>query len=138
MEVPKRIVLDTTIMIGHLRKKRESHLITLLQHRAELATTIVNAFELYYGAYRSRNVKENLSGVKGFLSSIQVLMVDEASAEKAGEVLAHLEREGKAIDPKDLFIGCTAVKNGYAVLTNNREHFERIPELLVLTPTDIG
>ena len=112
-------------------------MITQLQEKTELATTIINAFELYYGAYKSKQVGANLSSVKGFLSTIQLLTMDEGSAEKSGEVLASLEREGKAIDPRDLFIGCTAVKNGYAVLTNNREHFERIPQLLVLTPSQI-
>ena len=46
MEVPKKIVLDTTIMIGHLRGS-EPRLMSTLESRAEMATTIVNAFELY-------------------------------------------------------------------------------------------
>ncbi len=137
MEVPNQIVLDTSVIIAHLRKRQESRLVTMLQEKVELATTIVNAFELYYGAYKSKQLKANLSSVKGFLSTIQVLIMDEGSAEKSGEVLAKLESGGKAIDARDLFIGCTAVKNGFAVLTHNREHFERIPELLVLTPSDI-
>jgi len=48
MEVPKKIVLDTTIMIGHLRGS-EPRLMSTLESRAEMATTIVNAFELYMG-----------------------------------------------------------------------------------------
>jgi predicted nucleic acid-binding protein len=136
MEIPKRVVLDTTVMIGHLRGK-EPRLINELQDRANLATTIVNAFELYHGSYRSREVRRNLSAVKGFLSTIDVLTMDDASAEKSGEILAELERKGTAIDPRDLFIGCISLKNGYAVLTDDREHFERVPELLVLTPSDL-
>ncbi len=108
-----------------------------LESRAELATTIVNAFELYHGAYKSREVGRNLSAVKGFLSTLEVLTLDDASAERSGGVLAKLEREGMTIDPRDLFVGCVAVENGYAVVTGNREHFKRIPELLVLDPSEI-
>jgi len=136
MEVPKKIALDTTIVIGHLRG-REPRLMRTLESRAELATTIVNAFELYHGAYKSREVRRNLSAVKGFLSTLEVLTLDDASAERSGEVLTKLEREGRTIDPRDLFIGCVAVENGYAVLTDNREHFEKIPELLVLDRSEI-
>jgi len=136
MEVPKKIVLDTTIVIGHLRG-REPRLMSMLESRAELATTIVNAFELYHGAYKSREVRRNLSAVKGFLSTLEVLTMDDASAERSGEVLTKLEREGRTIDPRDLFIGCVAVEKGYAVLTDNREHLERIPELLVFDRSEI-
>ena len=138
MEAPKRIVLDTTVMIGHLRDRgRESRLITRLQEEVELATTIVNAFELYFGAYKSKQVKRNLAAAKGFLATIQVLLLDDGSSERAGEVLADLERTGKPIDPKDLFIGCIAVEHGYAVLTHNTEHFQRIPQLVVIAPSEV-
>ena len=51
--------------------------------------------------------------------------------------MTKLERDGRTIDPRGLFIGCVAVENGYAVLTDNREHLERIPELLVLDRSEI-
>jgi len=51
--------------------------------------------------------------VKGFLSTLEILTIDDSSAERSGEVLTKLEREGRTIDPRDLFIGCVAVENGY-------------------------
>jgi predicted nucleic acid-binding protein len=51
--------------------------------------------------------------------------------------MAELESKGNMIDPRDLFSGCIALENGYAVLTRNRKHFERIPDLLVIEPSDI-
>src|SRR2546422_7409444 len=89
------------------------------------------------GAYQSREVRRNLSAVKGFLSTLEILTIDDSSAERSGEVLTKLEREGRTIDPRDLFIGCLAVENGHAVLTDNREHLERIPELLVFDRSEI-
>lgn len=137
MEVPKRIVLDTSVAVEVLRGRKKD-LVEDLEKRAELATTVVNAFELYHGAYRSKKTAANLSAIKGFLSTLDVLLVDDASAERSAEVLARLEAEGRAIDARDLLIGCVALQNGYAVLTDNMNHFNRIPDLLVVSPSEIS
>ncbi|MDG6991455.1 MAG: type II toxin-antitoxin system VapC family toxin [Nitrososphaerota archaeon] len=136
METPRRIALDTDVLIEHLRDKGGG-LVGALEERAELATTVVNAFELYHGAYRSKQTAKNLSAVKNLLSALTLLGMDDVSAERSGEALANLEREGKPIDPRDLFVGCAAVRNGYALMTNNRKHFERVPGLRVLSPSDV-
>ena len=136
MEAPRRVVLDTDVMIEHLRGMGGG-LVGRLEDRAELATTVVNAFELYHGAYRSKKTAKNLSAVKNLLSVLDLLGMDDASAERPGEALASLEREGRAVDPRDLFIGCVAIQNGCAVVTNNREHFGRVPGLQVLSPSEV-
>ncbi len=138
MEPPKRLVLDTDVMVGHLRgRSKDPDLMSYLQERCDLATTMINAFELYHGAYKSQQVRGNLASVKGFLSTLDLLELDDVSMEKAGELLADLERRGLAIDPRDLFIGCVSTSSGRALLTNNRRHLERVSGLLVLTPADI-
>jgi len=136
MAIPKRLVLDTDIIIDHLRGKAVSSLVGRLQDEYALATTLINSFELYFGVYKSKNVRANLASVKGFLSTVKELEFDEGSAEKSGQVLAKLEADGLAIDPRDLFTGCTSLVHGYPLLTNNHRHLDRIPELLVLTPSD--
>ncbi|MGC9345278.1 MAG: type II toxin-antitoxin system VapC family toxin [Candidatus Bathyarchaeales archaeon] len=138
MEVTKRVILDSTILIGVLRNKREeAELIRELEAETKLATTTINAFEVYYGAYKSKDVQRNLASVKGLLSTLELLTVDEGSVETAGQVLAELESEGQSIDVRDLFIGCVAVSNGFTVLTHNKQHFQRIPKLHVVTPSEI-
>ena len=137
MEPPKRLVLDTNVIVDHLRGKGDLALMSLLQEKSELATTMVNAFELFYGAHKSQKVRANLASVKGFLSTVELLELDEVSMEKSGKVLADLEKDGLGIDPRDLFIGCVSASRGYALLTNNRRHLERIEGLLVVTPSDI-
>jgi predicted nucleic acid-binding protein len=137
MAVPKRLVLDTDVIIEHLREKTGPSLIGRLQDESALATTLINAFELYYGAYKSKNSRTNLASVKGFLSTITTLEFDEPSAERSGQVLAQLESKGLTIDSRDLFIGCISLAHGYPLLTLNRRHLERIPGLLVITPSDL-
>jgi len=62
---------------------------------------------------------------------------DDSSAEKSGRVLAELESKGITLDPRDLLIGCISVSHGYPILTNNPKHFTKIPELLVIKPSDL-
>ncbi len=138
MEIPKRVILDSTVIIGFLRNKKDDvQLIQGLEAEAELATTTINAFEVYYGAYKSRNVQRNLVSAKGFPSTIELVTLDVGSAELAGQVLKELESEGKSIDIRDLFIGCIALSNGFTVVTRNKEHFQRIPRLHVVEPAEM-
>jgi len=138
LEAPRNIILDSTVIIRHLRKrKEETQLVRKLEAKAKLATTIVNVFEIYYGAYQSKDVKRNLASAKGFLSTLNLLGLDESSAEIAGKIRTELESQGLAIEIRDLFIGCIALKNGYALVTHNKRHFERIPDLYVITPTEL-
>ena len=99
---------------------------------AELATTIINRFELYYGAYKARDVKRNLAAVKGVFTTLKVLVLSEAAAEQAGRILAQLEAKGRPVESRDLFVGAISLEEGYAVATHNLEHFERIPGLQVV------
>jgi tRNA(fMet)-specific endonuclease VapC len=137
MAIPKRLVLDTDVIIDHLRGKVPSS-ISQIQEECEFATTPVNSFELFYGAHKSKNVRVNLASVKGFLSTVGRLEFDDASAEKSGQVLAQLEAKRISIDSRDLFMGCISLTHGYPMLTNNRRHLDRIPELLVLTPAEVS
>ena len=40
---------------------------------------------------------------------------------------AHLRRNGQMIEEFDMLIGSSAVHHGYVMVTENLDHFERIP-----------
>lgn len=137
MEVPKRLVLDTTALVNHLRQKQTPSTVTKLQGLAELATTQINLFELYLGAYKAKDARFSLASVKGFVSTITMLPLTDSAAESAGRILAELDRTGHRVEIRDLFIATIALEQGYAVLTENREHFKRIPGLGVVTEREL-
>jgi len=90
----------------------------------------VNLFELFLGAFKYREAKTNLTAVKGLSSTLRILSFTEEASQLAAEILSGLEKSGRGIEIRDLFIGATALQEGYAVATENEEHFERIlPEL---------
>ncbi len=137
MEIPKRAILDSTVLVNLLRgMEEEKNLVEALEERCFLATTTINAFELYYGAYKS-GIEKRISDVKGLLSTLLVIGFSERAAEKAGAIISELEKEGKLIDVRDLFIGSIAFTEGFTLITHNKKHFENIPKLDVVAPSEI-
>jgi tRNA(fMet)-specific endonuclease VapC len=76
-------------------------------------------------------VEANVARVRAFLSppGPQVLRIDEPAAEQVGRFKALLRRAGRPIGDIDLFIAGVAVRHGLTVVTNNTDHFARIPAL---------
>ena len=128
------LIVDTDILIDLLRKKDYAvSLVKKLENGVELATSAINAFELYRGAYKSRNQEKNLASVKGLLNSLRILNTDEDSMEIAGKITASLERDGNMMDIRDLLIASIALVNGFGILTNNVRHFNKIKHLRVVS-----
>jgi len=137
LEIPKRIVLDTTALVNHLRAKGGPSTVTRLEGRVELATTIVNLFELFLGAFKYGEAKTNLTAVKGLSSILRILSFTKEASELAAKILSGLEKAGRGIEIRDLFVGATALQEGYAVATENKEHFQRIPGLTILSEQEL-
>lgn len=128
-----KLCLDTDFLVNFLRdKKAEANFITENESKIEFSTTFINMFELYYGAYKSDKKKENLNAIKQLLNRIDLLNLSLEAVEKAGEILAKLEEEGKPIEFRDLLIGTIALSYGYSLKTGNKEHFNRIPSLKII------
>ena len=128
-----KICLDTDFLVNFLRNKREeADFIKINEADKDLATTYINLFELYYSAYKSQERENNLKAIFLLLSRINILNLSDESVKKSGEILVKLEKEGKTIDFRDLFIGTIVLINNYSLKTNNIRHFNRIEELRIM------
>lgn len=126
-----KVCLDTDFLVNFLRNKStEVRYVLENESKVILTTTFINLFELYYGAYKSR-IRDNVMKVDELQHRLRILNLSREAVQKAGEVLADLERNGNPIDFRDLLIGCIAKAEGFCLKTNNKKHFERIPELVV-------
>ena len=132
----KAVCLDTDILVDHLRGEEKAvHQIQELEASGGiLSTTTINAFELYYGAQKTEKRERSRDAVKKLLGRLIIHDFTEKTAEKAGEIVAHLEAEGNPIEFRDAFIGATAIANKSTLFTRNIRHFERISELELHTP----
>ena len=128
-EVETRVALDTDVLVSDLRGK--TSILRGLDGN-DPATTVVNAFELYHGAYKSKESSANLSATRGLLGNLRVVGFGLKAAERAGEALAEAQKSGHTIEIRDLLIGCIAREEGLSLLTYNVKHFQKIPGLTVV------
>ncbi len=85
------------------------------------------AFELYYGAFRSRRQQENLTRLDSI--GLEVVPFDASDARSAGAIRAGLERSGRPIGPYDLLIAGQARARGLVLVTANTREFARVEGL---------
>ncbi len=115
--VEDQICLDSDFLVNFLRNKpEEKEFIRQHEDTDILATTFINLFELYYGAYKS-GVYENILRVDELQRRLKIIPLSKETVKRAGEVLAELEKRGEPIDFRDLLIGCAAQVEGFGIKT---------------------
>ena len=87
--------------------------------------------ELYFGAYNSKKVEDNLKRINLFKKNLTILSDSEESALRFGKIKADLRSKGKIIEDFDILIASVAIVNSCILITNNTDHFERIDDLQI-------
>ena len=125
-------LVDTDWVIDGLSGRRET--LTFLEERRDegLGVSIVTLGELYEGAYGSPDPEPHIASVEQFLRLFTVLPLSDASMQHFGRLRALLRQQGNLIPDFDLLIAATALEHDIVLLTRNRRHFERIPEIQLL------
>ncbi|MBN3947243.1 MAG: type II toxin-antitoxin system VapC family toxin [Nostoc sp. NMS7] len=95
----------------------------------EICICSITVAELYYGAYKSQRVVENLTRAEDFIKNLLVLPLTYPALKKYGELKAELRRIGQIIAEFDLLIASVAVAENYTLVTNNTRHYSRIYNL---------
>ncbi len=122
--------LDTDLLVGVLRKQeRATRKVEELDRQGRQATTAVSAFELYYGASKSRMAEENVREASRLLSRLELLPLSIGSAEKAGLLFGALELKGIPIEFRDSMIAGIALEHRLPLVTRNKRDYSRIPGL---------
>jgi tRNA(fMet)-specific endonuclease VapC len=131
----KKTIIDTDILIDLLRNKKEAvtFVAQLQDKNFLLATTVINQFELHYGAHKSRKPEKNLQTTKKLLNKLVILPLTQRSAQKAGHIFAELESKGQSIGLRDTLIGAIALTREFSVATHNTEHFKKIADLKIIS-----
>jgi tRNA(fMet)-specific endonuclease VapC len=102
----------------------------LLEHRpSELCISSITLAELRYGAEarRSRRLHRLIST---FVEPIEVMSFDQSAAGRFAAVAAALARRGEPIGTFDTLIAAHALSLRLTFVTNNTQHFRRVPGLV--------
>ena len=130
------IGIDTSFLIDLLRGdiKAQKKVKEINQRKIILATTVINAFEIFYGALISGKKEKNLQKAKELLELFVLFNMDYKSAYISAEIMSKLRNEGVLIDFRDIFIASILLRhNCKTIITRNVKHFSRIKNLQVET-----
>jgi predicted nucleic acid-binding protein len=95
-----------------------------------LAVTTIGVGELMHGVFKSARADDNLIRLGILLSKVIILPYEMPAARLFGRIKVDLERTGSLLGDLDLQIACIALAYGVPLVTHNRRHFERIPDLI--------
>ena len=127
------VCLETDFLIDLLRSRPAAlhKLEQLTRDEERLVVTPISATELFEcGAADQRH--SEMESVERILHALHLLDFDILAAKKAGELLGDLSRKGQKIGDMDTITAGIALRHEQTTLiTKNRKHFEKIPNLKI-------
>jgi tRNA(fMet)-specific endonuclease VapC len=124
-----RFLLDTNAVIA-LLKGHEGFLARLRRYEpGDFGLSSVVLHELYYGAYKSVRVAQNLARVEAL--QFEVVEFCAEAARRAGELRAALAAAGTPIGGYDVLIAGQALARDLTLVTRNMGEFARVAGLRV-------
>lgn len=119
-------LLDTNIVIA-LSLRDEAVLKEMRKDITVFLPSIVLG-ELFFGAYRSARVEENLARATEFAANNTVLTCDSITARHYGRIKNQLRVAGRPIPENDVWISAIARQHGLAVVSRDA-HFDQVEGL---------
>lgn len=124
-----KYVLDSDMLIYFLKGYNSVVEKISVMSRSDLATTIINQTELFYGAFNSAKKEQNLKKIQDFLKEISVLEFSHEAPLLFAKHKAQLKKRGTLLADMDLMIASIVLAHDGILVTNNVKHFSRIKEL---------
>lgn len=124
------IVADSDVLIDALAGREPAGARVAAEiRRGTLAATTITVFELLSGARSSRTYE----AIERLLRALEIYPLDDEAARTAARIRLQLESGGTPIGMADYLIAGICLARGTQLLTRNREHFARIPDLRLAT-----
>lgn len=125
------VVIDTNIIIEHLRIQTKSHLDILAENFSsrDLYISMITIQELYQGK-STKDSKKKLQ-LDYTLAPFDILLYSYGTAKIAGELTRDLK--DKYISFADAAIAATCIENQAELATLNIKDFKNVPDLELIT-----
>lgn len=101
-----------------------------LSHDPDLYLSAIVLGELFFGAYKSNHVQQNLKQITELTKTMHVLPCDGRTAEYYGAIKNQLFRKGRPIPENDLWLAALAKQHDLIVVTRDR-HFQEVERLII-------
>jgi predicted nucleic acid-binding protein len=133
------IILDSSVIITAERRGQSVRQILeqvqARQGETRVGLSVVTVAELVHGAYRAQTEAQRerrLEFIERLCRDVPAHPMSLDTAYLVGQIEGQQESKGIRFAFEDLVIGATALHLGYAVMTLNVSHFQRIPGLSVV------
>jgi tRNA(fMet)-specific endonuclease VapC len=132
------VVLDSSTVITAERKKLPvPQLIEAIQTaygEIEVSLSPVTVAELVHGIYRAKSPEagqRRRAYIEELVDLVPIHPATKRTAFLVGQIQGQEAAKGNVLPFNDLMIAAAAIEQGYAILTENLRHFEKIPGLVV-------
>lgn len=103
-----------------------------------LALSFTSIAEAYYGAFRRGWGQRRFEELEAGLRPYVVLPYNRDIAVTWARLRAEVEEYGIPMESNDLWIAATGISYDVPLITNNRRHFDRVPQLQLLPSNNVS
>lgn len=121
-----KFLLDTNIVIALF--KNDNLVINKITEVKEIFISNITVGEMYFGAYKSSKVENNIKQVDSFVASNKILNCDSTTAKHYGKIKNKLKIKGKPIPENDVWIAAIAMQYDL-ILVSRDKHLQEIENL---------
>lgn len=124
----KLYMLDTDIASYIIRGTSQNLLKKFSRNVSAACISTITMAELQFGAQK-KNSEQLTVKVNAFCELVTIKDWTEETALIYGKLRASLENAGTPLDSIDLLIAASALAENAVLITNNTEHFSKVPRL---------
>lgn len=125
----KRLLLDSSAYFAFIRGHAE--VVYAVRDADEVYLNVVVMGELLRAFMGGAKRAQNRADFDHFVASpyVEILAIDEITAERYATISDTLRRAGTPISPNDLWIAASALQHGLEILTFDSD-FEKVPQIV--------
>lgn len=127
----RRSLLDTDTLSAIMRRRQVSVLDRARGYLSQFGTftfSLITRYEILRGL-KAKQADKQLKAFNLECRASEILPISDDVVVQAANLYASLRSQGKLISDADLLIASTAMIHGLVLVTNNTDHFSRIPGL---------
>jgi predicted nucleic acid-binding protein len=138
----RTVLVDTSIIVDVDRGKEDViELCRQLTRDKKALISAVSVSEILTGSYLRRDYKTAVRKAERVLGQFRIVTLNEETAKVIAQLNAYLISKGQPIEYQDVAIAASfLVECCDVLLTENKDHFERLPNLKgkVMTPKEFS
>ena len=125
----RRILIDTSILVGYLKRKEKENTIlyNLYQSCEEMCVSAITVFEVFYGCD-----SEHVAHITQFFEGFTIIPFDAEIARIASQEYRRLKLRQAQLEVCELVIGATAIAKDIPLATLNTEPFKKLSNVKII------